>query len=273
VQGSHIVVPRLSADGDAYTLQNPNRRVVFVIPFGDRYSLIGTTDVPYEGDPADVRISSDEVAYLCESVNRCFIRSIDPANVLWSFAGVRALRDDHSSAPSAVTRDYELERMEDGAPLLSVIGGKITTYRRLAEAVLAKLHPFIGGSPTRWTSTASLPGGDIPRGDFEGFVAESQRRWPFLPPRTIRRLAHSYGTLTERIIGPARSIADLGESFGATLTTAEVDYLRVREWAPTAEDVLWRRSKLGIESSREEEERLRKYLTPRADMPHRRVTG
>jgi glycerol-3-phosphate dehydrogenase len=262
IQGSHIVVPRLFEGDQAYILQNPDRRVVFAIPFEQRFTLIGTTDIPYEGDLASLRVSPDEVSYLCESINRYFERPIGPSDVVWSYCGVRALRDDQATEAAAVTRDYELdvEQAAGGAPLLSVVGGKITTFRRLAEAALEKLHPLIGGSAHRWTATAPLPGAALPAGDLAKFTQDAERRWPAFAAPLIARLARAYGTRMELVLGRASQLAELGESFGADLTAAEVDYLVEHEWARTADDILWRRSKLGLAVGPEGAERLGNHL-------------
>jgi glycerol-3-phosphate dehydrogenase len=262
IQGSHIVVRRLFDGEQAYILQNPDRRVVFAIPFEQRFTLIGTTDIPYQGDLQSVRVSSAEVSYLCESVNRYFKREIGPADVVWSYSGVRALRDDQAAEAAAVTRDYELdlEHAASGALLLSVIGGKITTFRRLAEAALAKLQPLIGGSSHRWTHSAPLPGGALPGGDLPQFEEQARRHWPLLPSSLITRMARAYGTRMELILGRASSLAELGESFGADLSAAEVDYLVEQEWARTADDILWRRSKLGLSVTQDDAARLERYL-------------
>ena len=262
VRGSHLVVPRLFEGEQAYILQNPDHRIVFAIPFHERFTLIGTTDVPQTGALDQVAITPAETAYLCESINRYFQRQVGPQDVLWSYSGVRSLRDDGATEASEVTRDYELvlERAAGGAPVLTVLGGKITTYRKLAEAVLATLQPLIGGSATRWTATAALPGGDVPHGSLAELDAEAARRWPFLEREHLRRLACAYGTRMERVLQGSRSAADLGESLAADLTAAEVDYLRDEEWALTAEDILWRRSKLGLLSGPADLERLNRYL-------------
>ncbi|MGH8261647.1 MAG: glycerol-3-phosphate dehydrogenase, partial [Steroidobacteraceae bacterium] len=237
VKGSHIVVPRLSEGDTAYLLQNPDRRVVFAIPFDDHSTLIGTTDEPYGGDLSAPSPSAGEVDYLCTSVNRYFERAASPAAVLWRFAGVRALKDDHAARASAVTRDYALhaEQTADGAFVLSVIGGKLSTYRSLAEAALDVLQPRIGGARRRWTHEAPLPGGDVAhdaRGpDFGAFEHDALRRWSALPPALVSRLARAYGTRMERILGGAAALDALGECFGADLTAAEVDHLHDREWA------------------------------------------
>lgn len=263
VQGSHIVVPRLFEGEHAYLLQNTDRRVVFVIPYQRRYTLIGTTDVPFRGDPRDIRISTAEISYLCGSVNQYFKRSITPQQILWSYSGARALYDDQASEAAAVTRDYvlKLERPAVGSPILSIIGGKITTYRRLAEAALKLLRPMLAESARPWTDQQALPGGDLPRGDLDAFVAEAQRRWSFLPAATVERMARAYGTRMELILGSADSLAMLGQPLGADLTAAEVDYLQRQEWALSVEDILWRRSKLGLALSADQTEKLRQYLS------------
>jgi glycerol-3-phosphate dehydrogenase len=262
VQGSHIVIPRLFDGEHAFLLQNSDRRVVFAIPYEARYTLVGTTDVPFRGDPCDVRISPAEISYLCDVVNRYFKRSIAPADVVWSYSGTRSLYDDRSSEAAAVTRDYmlTLERGAAGNAVLSIIGGKITTYRKLAEAAVGALQPWIRTSSAGWTEKQPLPGGDLPGGDFAAFARDVPRRWPFLPPATAHRMARAYGTRMERVLGSASSLEMLGENFGAGLTAAEVDYLQREEWAQTAEDILWRRSKLGLVLAAGETRRLELYL-------------
>jgi glycerol-3-phosphate dehydrogenase len=248
VKGSHIVVPRLYEGPQAYILQNPDRRIVFVIPYERRFTLIGTTDVPFDGDPGDVTIEPGETAYLCESASRFMAQPVRPEDVVWTYAGVRPLYDDAADNPSVVTRDYvfDVAEGEGRPPVLSVFGGKITTYRRLAEHALAKLVPFLPALGSSWTARAPLPGGDIPKGDFEAFCAGLQRDRPWLPPDLGRRLARAYGTRAERLLGDARRLADLGQDLGAGLFEQEVDYLVDQEWARSAEDILWRRSKLGL---------------------------
>jgi len=267
IKGSHIVVPRMYEGEQAYFLQNPDGRIEFVIPYEQDYTLIGTTDVAFTGDPSDVRISADEVTYLCDSINRYFKQQLTPKDVVWSYAGVRPLYDDDASSAAAVTRDYELELTgdEDEPILLSVFGGKITTYRKLAEHAMEKLQPLLGGSDDSWTGVTPLPGGDIvatkkPDHDFDRFVEHTQSRWQFLPPATTRRLARAYGTRVAHILGNAESLTDLGEDFGGGLTRAEVDYLVKHEWARTSDDILWRRSKLGLHTPKDTKERLDLYL-------------
>lgn len=248
VKGSHIVVPRLFDGTQCYILQLPDRRIVFAIPYEGEFTLIGTTDIAYEGDPAGVAISPEETRYLCDAVNAYFERRIAPGDVVWSYAGVRPLQDDESANASAVTRDYVLE-VDDAkgrAPLLSVFGGKITTYRRLAEQALEKLRPYFPKAGPSWTARAPLPGGDMPDADFERYLARLVVEAPWLPQALARRYARAYGTRTARLIAGAKNLADLGASFGGGLYRREVEYLVAEEWALGAEDVLWRRSKLGL---------------------------
>lgn len=262
VKGSHIVVPRLYEGTHAYMLQNPDGRIVFTIPYEQTFTLVGTTDVAIEADPARPTISTDEVTYLCDTVNRYFRRPLSPADVHWTYAGIRPLSDDEERNASKVTRDYklELDGERGAAPLLSVFGGKITTYRKLAEAALSKLRPFIGGAAEGWTDREALPGGDMPHADFETFLVGVQRRWPFLSPSLARRLARAYGTRISVLLGAAKHMEDLGRDFGAGLTSAELEYLQAREWAHTAEDVLWRRTKVGLHMTRQQREELSRLL-------------
>ncbi len=248
VKGSHIVVPQLFTHERPYIFQNADRRIVFAIPYERDFTLIGTTDVDYTGDPAEASASDDEIRYLCRSVNEYFARQIGPDDVVWSYAGVRSLYDDGASSAQEATRDYVLDLSEEGgAPLLSVFGGKITTYRRLAEAALAKLagHLPALGAPS-WTGEAPLPGGDFAKDEFDRVVGDFRLRHPFLESGLARRLVRAYGTRAERIVDGAHSAADLGRVFGANLTEREVLYLMEEEWAQSAQDVLWRRSKLGL---------------------------
>lgn len=248
VKGSHIVVPRLFEHDHAYVFQNPDGRIVFAIPYERDFTLIGTTDVLYEGDPAAASAASgEEIGYLCESVNRYFHQPVRPVDVIWSYAGVRALYDEDEVAnAAAVSRDYLLELDADGPPLLSVFGGKITTYRTLAREAVARLRPALGCDGGDWTGTEPLPGGDMPRADFDAYLTTVRRRHPWLPERLAWRLARNYGTRVEKLLDGAESLAALGEHFGADLYEAELRYLVAHEWAVTAEDVLWRRSKLGL---------------------------
>ncbi|MBB2198316.1 glycerol-3-phosphate dehydrogenase [Gluconacetobacter sp. 1c LMG 22058] len=268
VKGSHIVVPRCFEGEQAYIFQNPDRRIVFAIPYERDFTLIGTTDIPWAADPGEVRIADDEVRYLCESVNRYFRKAVTPEDVVWTYAGVRPLYDDAAQNASAVTRDYVLD--VDAPPgegvLLSIFGGKITTYRRLAEHALEKLAPslpVLGGAG--WTASRPLPGGDLGPGGFESAVARLRAHAPFLSADDAWRLVRNYGTLAWEIVGTARNRADLGEDFGGGLTAREVDYLVAQEWAVTAEDILWRRSRQGLHIDGAGQARLERYLDARRE--------
>jgi glycerol-3-phosphate dehydrogenase len=247
VKGSHIVVPKLFEGAQAYILQNADRRIVFAIPYERRFTLIGTTDLNYVGDPAMVSISDEEIEYLCSVIARYFRNPVGPKDVVWSYSGVRPLYDDRSTSVSAVTRDYVL-RLDtpERAPLLSVYGGKITTYRRLAEHALEKLAPYYPNLRPAWTAKTPLPGGDIANADFERFLAELRKRRPWIPEALARRWARAYGTRTETMINGADGLNGLGRHYGDDLYHCEVDYLMTREWARTSTDILWRRSKLGL---------------------------
>ncbi|MCJ2013279.1 glycerol-3-phosphate dehydrogenase [Methylobacterium sp. J-076] len=267
IKGSHIVVRKLFEGDQAYILQQPDKRIVFAIPYERDFTLIGTTDVPYDGEPGPVSISPEETDYLCGCINRSFARRIGPADVVWSYSGVRPLYDDAAANASAVTRDYVLDVEDAGGrlPVLSVFGGKITTYRRLAEHALEKLAGYFPGLKPAWTGEGILPGGDMPKSDFDSFLAGLKARKPFLPDELARRLARAYGTRVDAVLGGATSLADLGEAFDGGLTAAEVDYLRRDEWAVSAEDILWRRSKLGLRTGPESAARLTAYLARRAE--------
>jgi len=266
VKGSHIVVPQIFRHRFAYIFQNPDRRIVFAIPWERGFTLIGTTDVEHHGPPADVRISSAEVDYLCTTINRYFRQQTRPADVAWSFAGIRPLLDDaHAAAAATVTRDYhlDLEGLDDAgrrAPLLSVFGGKITTYRKLSEQALDLLAPTLAPPRPAWTASAILPGGDLPQGSFAVFLRQTARRWPWLPLALRERLAHAYGTRIQRLLGAADSLAALGEQVLPGLYAREIEYLCQVEWARTAADILWRRSKLGLHVPADSEALLDAWL-------------
>ncbi|EIM25565.1 glycerol-3-phosphate dehydrogenase [Microvirga lotononidis] len=270
VKGSHIVVPKLFDTKEAFILQNTDKRIVFAIPYQEKFTLIGTTDIPVESVPdKKVEISSDEIQYLCNVVNHFFKKQVTPADVVWTYSGVRPLFDDGSSNASAVTRDYvfDLDAPQGGAPVLSIFGGKITTFRKLAEHALEELKPFFPAMKPAWTEDAKMPGGDMPDADFDRFFATVRQRWPFLPEHLAHRLARAYGTRMEELLGSAKSMADLGEDFGAGLTGAEVDYLVRREWARTAEDILWRRSKLGLHVPVDAPAKIDAYLAKKDAAP------
>jgi glycerol-3-phosphate dehydrogenase len=258
-KGTHIVVRRLFGHDRGYIFQTADLRVVFVLPYERDFTLIGTTDAAFTGDPGTVAPSPDEIDYLCAAVNDRLRAVISPADVVWAFAGVRSLHDDGTSEPQDAMRVYVLVLDEQAAPLLTVYGGKITTYRRLAEAALDRLAPILGARPP-WTKKSRLPGGDFPVDGVPRLIAEARKSWPFLSEAHIRRMAQAYGTRISAILGSAKQIDDLGPRLGADLTGAEVRYLMNYEWARTADDVLWRRSKLGLRVSAPEHEQLAKFM-------------
>ena len=246
VKGSHIVVPRMHPGEHAYILQNEDNRIVFAIPFEEDFSLIGTTDVDYQGDPAAAQISAEETRYLLRVVNNHFRQQLSESDVRWSFAGVRALADEAEGKAQAASRDYSLDvDMPPGQPpLLSVLGGKLTTYRRLAEQAGDQLCELLNHPSRAWTADAVLPGGDFP--DQPTLLADLHKLYPWLPDHMARRFARSYGTLTHELLGDCSSMDGMGRHFGADLYAREVRYLIQHEWALTSDDVLWRRSKLGL---------------------------
>ncbi|MCG8506055.1 MAG: glycerol-3-phosphate dehydrogenase [Sphingomonadales bacterium] len=248
VKGSHIVTARLYDGPHAYIFQNADGRIVFTIPYERDFTLIGTTDVTYSGDLDSIAVLPEEVAYLTQAVSEYLRQPVAADDVVWAYSGVRPLYDDGSRKASEVTRDYvlDLDAPDDGAPLLSIYGGKITTFRRLSEHALEKLAPALGVAAGAWTRGARLPGGDIEDADFDRFLASMSKVYDWLPDATLKRLSRAYGSRIERVLGSARSMADLGRDFGYGLTEAELDYLKGVEWAACAEDVLWRRSKLGL---------------------------
>jgi len=260
-KGSHIVVRRLFGHDRGYVFQIADHRVVFVLPYERDFTLIGTTDSVFSGDPGAVTPSAAEIDYLCAVVNDHLQAVVSPADVVWAFAGVRSLHDDDSRKPQDTMRDYVLvlDEPPGKAPLLSVYGGKITTYRRLAEAALDRLAPVLGARPA-WTKKSRLPGGDFPVDGHAQLIAQARQSWPFLSEAHIGRLVRAYGTRISRILGSARRADDLGPRLGADLSGAEVRYLMDHEWAWTADDVLWRRSKLGLLVSPEEREQLAKFM-------------
>lgn len=248
IKGSHFVVPRLHDGDQAYILQNEDHRIVFVIPYNQYFSVVGTTDKEYKGDPAKVAMDSDEESYLLDIVNKHFKRQLSSSDIVWRYSGVRPLCDDESDSPSAITRDYTLEIQADAnqqAPILSVFGGKITTYRKLAESAMQALKPFFPRMGASWTANKPLPGGDIDV-DFEPWLIQLSREYPWVPAGMLRRMANAYGTCIRAILKDARHLSDLGEYLGADLYEAEVKYLVTEEWARTSDDILWRRSKLGL---------------------------
>jgi len=273
IKGSHIVVPRRFEHDHAYMFQNPDKRIIFAIPYEERFTLIGTTDVELEGEPRAAHIDAAETHYLCEQASRYFKRAVHPGEVVWSYSGVRPLLDDASGDPSAVTRDYLLETNTEGAPLLSIWGGKITTFRKLAEEAAGVVGRMLGDARKPWTETAQLPGGDLrgwipasgrPDTDFQRFVAEVGRRYPWLAESPLRRMARAYGSRINRVL--AQSAPAMGEEVAPGLYEAELDYLRREEWATAADDVLWRRSKLGLHLGAAERERVADWMDDSNEM-------
>ena len=265
IQGSHIVVPQLYEGEHAYILQNEDRRIVFAIPYLGRFTLIGTTDREYQGDPAKVAITEEETRYLLDVVNQHFKKQISADDILRTYSGVRPLCDDESDDPSAVTRDYTLalDAHPGEAPLLSVFGGKLTTYRKLAESALAQLAPFFPTMGGSWTATATLPGGESM--DSQEALAEALcERYGWLPNNLARRWAGTYGSRVWKLLEGVANLTDLGEHLGGGLYTREVDYLCREEWAQGAEDILWRRTKQGLFMTPGQQERLAQYLIHRA---------
>jgi glycerol-3-phosphate dehydrogenase len=261
VKGSHIVVPKLFGHDRAYIFQNADGRIEFAIPFEKNFTLIGTTDQDFRGDPADAAASKAEVDYLCRAASAYFQKPVRRKDVIWTYSGVRPLYDDGSSSAQNATRDYvlKLEGKKNEPPLLNIFGGKITTYRRLAEEALAKLEPYLGRT-REWTALAPLPGGDFKPGRAPLLARDLRLRFPFLTPALAHRLVGSYGTRAPMILGRARSMRHLGESFGAELTAAEVRYLAEHEFAQSSEDILWRRSRLGLHVTDKDRKALSAYL-------------
>ena len=262
VKGSHIVVPNIHDRRHAYILQNPDRRIVFLIPYERKFTLVGTTDVPVAGSDGRPQISAEEVDYLCAAASRYTARPVTRDMVMWSYSGVRALYDDGSTDPSAVTRDYHL--MLDagdrgGAPLVSVFGGKITTYRKLAEHVMEKLGHWFPDTRS-WTGTEPLPGGDFGAADFDGLLTDFKRRHPNLLVQWLARLLRRHGVLAAAILADAKTEADLGENFGGGFYEAELRYLIANEWARDADDVLWRRTKCGMHMTPAQRERVAQFM-------------
>jgi glycerol-3-phosphate dehydrogenase len=282
VKGSHIVVPRCFEHEHAYIFQNDDRRIIFAIPYERDFTLIGTTDVEVQGLPGEggVPVGDDEVDYLCAQASRYFRQAVTPADVVWCYAGVRPLLDDASGDPSAVTRDYLLDIDNDpaGAPLLTVWGGKITTFRKLAEEAADTLGQALGDTRPAWTAPAALPGGDLrawigaaqrPDTDFARFVAALTQRHPWLPAAMAQRLARAYGSRVDRVLGTAASLRELGAEVAPGLHEAELAYLRREEWALTGEDVLWRRSKLGLHLGPAAAARVTAWMAAAAGSAHR----
>lgn len=265
VRGSHIVVKKMFDTPQAYFCQNPDGRIFFAIPYEEDFTLIGTTDADHHGGLDDIKATPEEIAYICQSANSYFRQQITPADVIYSYAGVRPLVDDGSGKPETASRGYHFEVDTDksgAAPILSVFGGKITTYRHLAESAVERLSPFLPQlAGPGWTLDKALPGGDFPVDKTAALAENLLADFPFLPEQVVRRLVRSYGTNARIWLGNVTSLADLGTHFGHGLYASEVDYLIVREWARTADDILWRRTKLGLRFNAGEIAALNDYVS------------
>ena len=263
VQGSHIVVKKLYDHDRCYFFQNGDGRIFFAIPYEDDFTLIGTTDRDYKGDPKDVKITEEETDYLLKAANEYFARMVTRDDIVWAYSGVRPLYDDGASAAQEATRDYVLKVEGDAATgaVLNVFGGKLTTSRRLAESVLEKIEDVLGKKGPAWTRTSTLPGGDFGPKSFDAEVRRLGMDYPSLPASLVRRLMRLYGTRARVLLGERKTIEALGQHFGADLYATEVDYLVANEWARTAQDVLWRRTKLGLKVGPEDVARLEGYLS------------
>lgn len=266
VQGSHIIVKKKFNDVRAYFFQNPDNRIIFAIPYETDFTLIGTTDRDYTGDPADVKISGEETDYLCNAASEYFAEPVTKDDIVWTYSAVRPLFDDGASSAQEATRDYvlKLEGTDGAAPLLNVFGGKLTTYRRLAEHALEKVAEAIGDKGKPWTAKSSLPGGDFAATGYETEVNKLKAKYSFLSDRQARRLVRLYGTKAHAILGNAASMEALGQHFGGDLYEREVEWLMQQEWARTSEDVLWRRTKQGLHFSREQAAALNDYMATNA---------
>ncbi|WP_350333193.1 glycerol-3-phosphate dehydrogenase [Coralliovum pocilloporae] len=265
VQGSHIVVPKLFDHDKCYIFQNDDGRIVFAIPYQGDFTLIGTTDHDYSGDPANARITDAETDYLCELASDYFTTTVTRDDVVWTYAGVRPLYDDGATKAQEATRDYVIrpDGSRDEGVLINIFGGKITTYRKLAEAVMDAVGDAIGSKGQTWTEVAPLPGGNFETEAFDRLLASTYAGYPFFDDKTLYRLVRAYGTQVPEIFGSARVLEDCGRNFGAGLTELEVRYLMQHEWAQTAEDVIWRRSKLGLWMTEEQVTALAQWM---ADM-------
>ena len=261
VKGSHIVVPRIHDEAQAYILQNKDKRIVFVIPYMEEFSIIGTTDVEYIGDPRKVEISSDEIEYLIDVVNQHFVKQLKTDDVVWSYSGVRPLCDDESDSPQAITRDYtlELESSNNETPLLSIFGGKLTTYRKLSESAMKLINPYFPNLGKPWTDKATLPGGDFSY-PSQQLVDNLVSKYSWLSNAIATRYVNQFGTLSWKLLKGAESEADLGKHFGSTLFAREIDYLIDHEFAKNAEDVLWRRTKMGLYLDKVQQDEVALYM-------------
>lgn len=266
VKGSHIVVPKLFDHPYTYIFQNADNRIIFAVPYEQRYTLLGTTDMEVGDEPGVVTIDAEEVSYICNAASEYFSTAVSPDEVVWSYSGVRPLYDDASSNASKVTRDYKLD-LDDrkDAPVLSVYGGKITTFRKLADDAMNMLSSHLSIDSDDWTKHQPLPGGDMPNADFDAYLSQSRNTYSWLPEEVLFDYVRNYGTRICQLLQGRSCVEQLGQFFGGQLYQAEVDYLVEHEWAQTAEDIIWRRSKKGLALSVDEIEALRRYLTNKAE--------
>ena len=265
VKGSHIVVRKLFDHDRAYFFQNKDGRIIFAIPYERDYTLIGTTDLDFKGDPHGVKISEDETQYLLAAATEYFEKPVTWQDIVWTYAGVRPLFDDHASKAQEATRDYVLRTEGDAktGAVVNVFGGKLTTHRRLSEEALGHIEKILGRKGKPWTKGSKLPGGEFGPKEFDSQVERLNELYPSLPDRLLRRLARQFGTRAATLLGSAKRMEDLGETYGADLTQREVDYLVDYEWARTADDILWRRTKLGLRIGLGDKARLDAYLQGR----------
>ena len=260
VQGSHIVVKKLFEHDKCYIFQNADNRIIFAIPYEEDFTLIGTTDQDYSGDPAKVAITEEETVYLCKAASEYFANPITPQSVVWAYSAVRPLMDDGASEAQEATREYVLSVQEQGAPLISVYGGKLTTHRKLAEAVLKHVEDIQGARSAPWTDSVPLPGGDFPQTGFEDEVEKLARKYTFLAASHARRLVRLYGTIAFAMLGNSSSVKDLGQQFGEDFFEFEINHLIENEWAQTVEDIIWRRTKMGLRLTKAQVQGLKKFL-------------
>ncbi len=270
VKGSHVVVPRIFDHPYTYIFQNADNRIIFAVPYEQDYTLLGTTDMEVGDEPGTVEIDAEEIKYICDAASEYFNNPVKPSDVVWSYSGVRPLYDDASANASKVTRDYKLDfDTRKGAPVLSVYGGKITTYRKLADDAMGMLAEHLSVSGSDWTKSVPLPGGDIPNADFDAFLHSVEAQYPWLEKSVIYDYARNYGTRVAQLLQHCTRVEDLGISFAGGLFQVEVDYLMQNEWAQTTEDILWRRSKKGLRLSVTEVQALDQYVLQNLALPER----
>lgn len=260
VQGSHIVVPKIHDHDRAYIFQNADNRIIFALPYEHDYTLIGTTDRDYHSDPADVKITESEISYICSAASEYFEKPVKVDDVVWSYSGVRPLYDDGATEAQEATRDYVLRVDGDELPVINIFGGKITTYRKLSESMMKKIEVLIGARFGSWTATSHLPGGDFEVADYDSLVSKLLGDFTFLDSLLAKRLIRSYGTNAWLMMEGALEIEDIGLDFGGTLSQREVEYLMKYEWAECAEDVVWRRTKLGIRLDKKQISALENWM-------------